>query len=189
MSDTPNVEDQGVVEESLEELKEYAKSVGLKFHPSISREKLLERIQEAELGDETPVPAVEIPDAEPVPVAERKMTEQQRRAHKRKEANRLVRIQITCMNPNKKAYEGEIFTVSNALVGTFKKYVPFNVPWHVPHIIYKQIVNRKCQIFDTPTNGPVTSRLIPEFAVQVLPPLTEKELEELARRQSMARGV
>ena len=41
------------------------------------------------------------------------------------------------MNPTKKEWEGEIITVSNALVAvTVKKYIPFAAEdgWHVPQI-------------------------------------------------------
>ncbi len=45
--------------------------------------------------------------------------------HKRRmrlirEANSLVRCRISCMNPAKKDWPGEIFTVSNAVVGTVR---------------------------------------------------------------------
>lgn len=183
MSDTPM--NDGPEEVSIEEMKAYAKELGISFHPSIGREKLQEKIDEVQDAQENTAPVEAV---EPVKESPAKGSDKEVRALKRKEANRLVRIQITCMNPNKKAWEGEIFTVSNGLVGTFKKYVPFNVPWHVPYIIYKQIVNRKCQIFLTPRKGPVTSKLIQEFSVQELPPLSEKELKDLANRQAMAKG-
>ena len=32
-------------------------------------------------------------------------------------------------------------------------------------------------------------KLIKEFAIEVLPPLTKEELEELARRQAMAKAI
>lgn len=180
MTTTPEVNDNEKTEESLDDLKAYAKELNVSFHPSIGREKLLEKIAIAE---------EEAKEQESSAPPEKKVNdEQKKRIQKRRDANRLVRVQITCMNPNKKAWEGEIFTVANSVVGTFRKYIPFNVPWHVPNIIYKQLLNRKCQVFHTPRKGPVTSKLINEFSVQELPPLTEQELKELAQRQAMARG-
>jgi hypothetical protein len=85
--------------------------------------------------------------------------------------------------------------VGNAAIGTFKKYVPFNADegWHVPKVIYKQIVGRQCQVFyatkDSKGNSIRRSKLIKEFAVEVLPPLTKEELHELAQRQAMAKSV
>lgn len=120
-------------------------------------------------------------------------TPMQRKAAAIKNAKRLIRIQVTNMNPNKKDYEGEIYTVSNAVVGTFKKYVPFNVPWHVENIIYKNLINRKCQVFyntrDGRGNSVRKSKEIPELNVVVLPPLTPAEMEELRIHQARANNL
>ena len=73
--------------------------------------------------------------------------------------------------------------------------IPFNAEegWHVPKIIYNQLVQRECQVFYTVKNARGQStrkgKLIKEFAIEVLPQLTEKELTELARRQAMAKAV
>ena len=114
---------------------------------------------------------------------------------RRKEANELIRIRVTCMNPNKREWDGEIFTTGNSTLGTLKKYVPFNADegWHVPRAIYNQIIERQCQIFvtkkDSRGNTTKEGKLIKEFAVEVLPNLTVEELEELARKQAMARSI
>ena len=111
------------------------------------------------------------------------------------EATKLVRIRVTCMNPAKKEWEGEIITVGNAGVGTYKKYIPFNADegWHVPNIIYQALQERQCQVFvSSKTKNGVTIRqgkLIKEFAIEVLPPLTEEELKDLAQRQAMAKSI
>ena len=125
------------------------------------------------------------------PVAEPEMD----RAALQKSASELMRIRVTCMNPAKKEWEGEIFTVGNAVVGTFKKYVPFNADegWHVPRIIYEQLKDRECQVFttvrDSRGNSTRKGKLIKEFAIEVLPNLTEEEIKELAQRQAMAKSV
>ena len=73
--------------------------------------------------------------------------------------------------------------------------MPFNADegWHVEQIILNQIKQRECQVFvkKRGPNGLQTSegKLIKEFAVEVLPALTEKELKELAQRQAMASGA
>jgi len=116
-------------------------------------------------------------------------------ARLRKEASRLIRIRISCMNPNKKEWEGEVFTVSNSAVGTHKKFVPFNNEdgWHVPNIIYKHLLERECQIFQT-VKGPRGNKirkgkLIKEFAIEVLTPLTPVEIQELATQQAMGNNI
>lgn len=172
------------VQDELATLKAQADELGLNYHPSISVAKLRDRINEHLADDAEEVVA------EPV----NEESAQARRSRKRNEALQLVRIRVTCMNPNKKEWEGEIFTVSNGLVGTHKKYVPFNADdgWHVPRIILNQIKQRQCQVFftakDERGNKTRQGKLIKEFAIEELPPLTEKERKELAQRQAMAKG-
>ncbi len=115
-------------------------------------------------------------------------------ADRRKEASRLVRCRITCMNPAKQNWTGEIVSVGSAKMGTFKKFIPYNSPepYHIPHIIYQELKERKCRIGHIVKlpNGQEVNRykLVPEFSIEVLPPLTPEELKELARRQALASG-
>lgn len=171
----------------LDSLKAKADLLGVSYHPSIGAEKLREKINAALSGqDGGKVEA---------PVKAAGETESERKARKRREASELIRIRVTCMNPFKNEWEGEIFTAGNAAVGTFKKYVPFNADegWHVPRIIYNQMVERQCQVFVTRKDERGRSiregKLIKEFAIEVLDPLTTDELAELARRQAMAQSI
>lgn len=172
-------------------LKARADMLGISYHPSIGVEKLREKIN-AKLNDQ-PDPD-SLVSSKAVETAKGEETDGQRRKRLKDEANELVRINVTCMNPAKKEWQGEIFTAGNSLVGTFKKFVPFNTTdgWHVPRILYEMIKARECQIFYTEKakNGIAIRRgkLIKEFAIDVLPPLTKDELSELARRQAMAAG-
>lgn len=170
----------------LEALKEQATSLGISFHPNISADTLLKRIKEHEQAAEAAEEAEEEAPKE-------KTKKPKTRKEIRDEALKLVRINVTCMNPAKQEWDGEIFTVGNAYVETQTKYVPFNTTegWHVPNIIYQAIKARKCQVFyNERVNGQDIRRYksIREFAIEVLPPLTEKELKELAQRQAMAKG-
>lgn len=167
----------------LEGLKARASQLGISFHPSIGLDKLREKVTAA-LTDDKP----EAKKDEP-----KKESEFQRIKRLKAEAHRLVRIRVTCMNPAKKDWEGEIFTVGNSVVGSVKKFVPFNVEdgWHVPHIMYEMLRERMCQIFvNGKTQSGVTkreSKLIREFAVEILPDLSKQELQELAQRQAMGK--
>lgn len=171
-------------------LKQRAQTLGIKFHPSIGLESLRSKVSAALTGEDAEEAA-----EEPVPEAPAAESRIQMRNRLRKEASALVRVRITCMNPNKKEWKGEIFTVSNSVVGTFRKYVQFNTEegWHVPQIILNMLKARQFQTFYTIKNERGVAvrkgKLVPEFAVEVLPPLTEKELLELSRRQAMAGGV
>ena len=187
--DTEQSVDQEVVVDELATLKARADQMGISYHPSIGLEKLREKVN-AYLAAENPEPeAPAVVEGAPVE------TEAERRQRKRREANELVRVRVTCMNPAKAEWEGEIFTAGNSLVGSFTKYVPFNADegWHVPRIILNQILQRQCQIFttvrDSRGNATRKGKLIKEFAVEIMEPLTAEELAELARRQAAQRSV
>lgn len=186
----------------LDALKAEADRIGLKYHPNIGIEKLNDRIKEhlvemaeakekAERAQVAPTPA----PAKANKVVAVEESAQEEKARIRKELMKLVRIRVTCMNPLKKEWEGEIFTTGNALIGTVKKFVPFNVGdgWHVPQIILNQIQQRKCQVFATETTAQGQKvrrgRLINEFAVEIMPPLTPAELKELADRQAATHAI
>ena len=174
--------------DQLAVVKARAQRLGIKFHPSIGLDALRSKIAEAlATSDELPSAVTET-KATPAD----KETRAEARARLRKEAGKLVRIRLTCMNPSKKDWLGEVFTVSNSVVGTYRKMVPFNNDegWHVPQFILNMIKERKFQTFYS-VKGPrgVTIRkgkLVPEFAVEIMSPLTPAELAELARRQAMA---
>lgn len=182
------VQNEDVIEmpDELSSLKARADMLGLSYHPSIGLDKLRDKVSAAIAGykDE--------PEVAPVVATE---TAQAVKARQRNEALELVRIRVSCMNPNKKEWEGEIFSIGNSLIGTQKKFVPFNNEegWHVPRCIYDMITGRECQIFvsykDARGGTIRKGKLIKEFAVEVLPPLTGEELEELARRQAMSKAV
>ena len=184
-------EDEVVVQDELDALKARANLLGVKFHPSISLEKLREKVNAAVTSDGAATSEEVAKD----PAEPKQETIGEKRKRLKTEALKLVRIRLTCMNPAKKEWEGEIITVGNSLIGSVKKFVPFNADdgWHVPHVIYQQLKERQCQIFYTATdargNKVRKGKLIKEFATEVLPPLTKEELDELARRQAMAKAI
>lgn len=160
--------------DELELLKGRADDMGLKYHPSISLDKLKAKIEEAGTPKEEPVVA--------------KVAGSKTRQEHVKEATKLVRLRIVNMNPNKRDWQGEFFSASNRVVGTIKKYVPYDVEWHVPNFIYKMIKARKFRVTKEVSNGKggkiTQNRFLPEFSVEVLPDLTPKELKELAELQA-----
>jgi hypothetical protein len=167
-------------------LKKEADDLGIAYHPKIGIDKLEGKIaQTKKVVEATPVTRV-MTEAEKISRRNTKM---------RNEAGKLIRIRLSCLNPNKKNWPGEIISVSNRVIGVFKKYIPFNaeVGYHVPNIIYQHLVERQCQIFKKipKPNGEtkVVSKLIREFAIEVLPPLTQVELDKLATVQTAKQSV
>ena len=189
---TPDIEfpeDELQTPDELTTLKARADLLQVSYHPSIGLEKLREKINAKLAEGEGEAPA------EPKDVAAEQETEAQKRLRLKREALKLIRVRITCMNPLKKEHEGEIITVSNNAVGTVKRYVPFNADdgWHVEHILLEQLRERQCQVFytakDDRGNKIRKGKQIKEFAVDILPPLTPEELKDLAQRQAMGNTI
>ena len=193
--------DNDTVQDELASLKARADLMGVAYHPSIGLEKLREKINAAieQTGDANSEDAaveqaqVAADTAASAPVAAE--TQLQFHARKKREANELVRVRVTCMNPSKSEWEGEIFTAGNSLVGSVTKYVPFNNEegWHIPRIIYNMMRDRMCQIFvtakDSRGNTTRQGKLIKEFGIEVLPDLTAEDLTELAQRQAVSHAI
>lgn len=185
-------------QDELTSLKARADMLGVTYHPSIGLEKLRDKVAEAlakDSGDKAPEPDADKAKAPAEVAAPEPETLGQRRKRLKLESLALVRIRVTCMNPAKKEWEGEIFTVGNSAIGSVTKYVPFNADegWHVPKIIYEQLLQRQCQVFYTERskNGINVrkGKLIREFAIELMPSLTKDELEELARRQAASHAI
>lgn len=169
----------------LDDLKNRATSMGVKFHPSIGIDKLRIKIQEAlDAPDDQAAQAPAVP--KPAKNAAAQPTDI------RTKALQLIRVRVTNMDPAKSAYKGEIITTGNSQIGTVKKYVAYDVPYHVPRIIYNVLRARKFQTFTNKKlpNGfsKKEGKLVNTYAIEELPPLNEKELTELKQRQIMAFG-
>lgn len=183
-----DTEDSLDMPDELTTLKARADLLGLHYHPSIGLDKLRDKVNSAAVSEDGA-------DTSQVLAQVAAESAEELRVRKRKEAGELLRLRVSCMNPAKKEWDGEIFTAGNAVVGTFKKYVPYNNEdgWHVPRIIYNQLVQRQCQIFvaikDDRGNTKRMGKVIREFAVEIMPPLSLTELHDLAQRQAMAKAI
>lgn len=105
-----------------------------------------------------------------------------------KRERRLVRCRISNLNPKKADLEGEFFTVSNEFIGNVKMFVPYGEKtedgWHIPYCIYKQLKAREFQNIRSYTDKVtkqirVDTSMRAEFAIEVLEPLTQEELDAL----------
>lgn len=186
MSQFDETTDQGEIPEQDERaaLEARAKVLNISFHTNISTEKLRERVNAAISG--TREEDSERPAKDESDVA--------RRSRLKKKASRLIRVRIHCNDPAKKDWPGEYITVGNNAVGTYRKYVPYNQdePFHLPEIIVNALREKRVQVFATKKskNGiPVReSKSIAAYAIEIVQPLTEEELAQLANSQ-MARNA
>lgn len=171
-------------EEELIALKKRADLMGIKYSNNISISTLKERINEHLEGntvEEEDVQAMQ-PKANPEGITREEMYNEQMK---------LVRLRITCMNPDKSDLAGEILTVGNRLLGTVRKFVPYGEAtdngYHVPYILYNFMKDRKYlhkgEKRDSKGNITISTRWVPEYSLEVLPQLTEKELAKLAASQ------
>lgn len=116
-------------------------------------------------------------------------------ARKRKEAHRLIRVRITCMNPVKKELQGELFTVSNDLF-TIKRMIPFHGnPTHIETAFLDMLRERKFQSFREVRRSSLSEApmqegyLVPEFAIEIMNHMTPEEMTNLSIEQSRSNRV
>lgn len=176
----------------LEVLKQRATLMNIKFSNNISVEKLREKIEAAQAKDELEVKEATVnPLGEKQEAGVKKMTLGQKI---RAEQTRLIRVRIQNLDPKKKDLPGEIITVANEYMGTVRKFVPFGEVtdngYHIPYCIYEFLKERKFINITTRKgkNGlpDIRATEAREFSIEVLPPLTEAELAQLAQAQIAA---
>ena len=171
-------------------LKQKADTLGVKYHPSIGIEALREKIN-AKMAEGESVPGVD------GPVLSQAEAEQLLRKKLIQDQMKLVRIRVTNLDPKKKDLQGEVITVGNRFLGTVRKFIPFGEAtdngYHVPFIVYTELKNRRFSQVKTRKgpNGQLfpETKLVPEYAIEVLPPLTRKELDDLKAQQAAAGGL
>ena len=186
----------------LDMLKSRAKLMGITFSNNIGLDALKTKIEEhkqaSEAKTQTQAPA-QTNEQQPEAQAEnqKKAKTISLRAHLQKEKMKLVRLRITNLDPKKKDLPGEILTVGNEYLGTVRKFVPFGEAtdngYHVPYCLYELMRDRKFLSIKT-RKGPkgqtiVEQQMVREFALEILPPLTEAELARLSAAQLSAGGV
>lgn len=176
----------------LDVLKQRATLMNIKFSNNISVEKLREKIEAAQVKDEPEVKESAVnPLGEKQEAGVKKMTLGQKI---RAEQTRLIRVRIQNLDPKKKDLPGEIITVANEYMGTVRKFVPFGEVtdngYHIPYCIYEFLKERKFINITTRKgkNGlpDIRATEAREFSIEVLPPLTEAELAQLAQAQIAA---
>lgn len=176
-------------QEELDLLKDRARMMGLAFSPNIGLDTLRERVNAQIKGEE-------IEKEEFKENLKKEETFLEMRKRLQKEQMKLVRVRISCMNPAKRDLNGEFFSVSNKFLGVVKKFIPFGEAtdngYHIPLILFNNLKARKFQqIKIKKVNGQDTheTRMVPEFAFEVLPDLTKEEIKELKDQQEAAKRL
>lgn len=119
------------------------------------------------------------------------------REHLKAEAMKMVRVRISCMNPQTAKLGSVIMTVANEYIGTVRKVVFFGEKtengYHIPQCILNALQRRKFQQIVEQRNH--LGHLVPkgrwmkEFNIEILPPLTQKELNALKERQIATNAI
>lgn len=125
----------------------------------------------------------------------------EKRAIVRASAMRLHHVRIHNLDPNDSALPGAIKTVYNKYCGKVSKYIPFGeeneVGYHVPEILLNSLREEKYTLRkEIKQRGQVSNFgvkqyktvLMPKFNIENLTPLSESEIESLAKDQK-ARGA
>lgn len=178
------------VVDQLAMLKTKADTLGVSYSPNIGVDALREKIN-AKMNGEP-----EKKEESKVSEGPREKTKMEIRQEAFLEATRLVRCRITCMNPSKADLPGEIFTVSNNVVGSIKRYIPYGEQvdgWHVENMLLDMLKEKQFQQLRTKkgANGQILpeTKWVREYAIEELPPLTPEELKVLANKQAAASGM
>lgn len=176
-------------------LKQRARMMGITFSNNISVETLKAKIQQKTDGEPNEPVTDELQNPEEPAPAPKETTRQK----VKREGMKLVRCRIMNLDPKKKDLPGEIFTVANEYLGTVRKFIPFGEVtengYHVPQCIFDMMKGRKFLNIrtykDRRNNNQirVEQNWAPEFALEVLPPLTKEEIAKLAAAQAAAGGL
>ena len=195
----PNADEQAVDELTL--LKERAKVMGIPFSNNISLETLRKRVADKMEGkDEAPEVNALTGDPEIAQALATKPLNPKANAvalRKLMHATQMrqVRVRVTNMDPKKKDLPGEIWTVANEYLGTVRKFVPYGEQtddgFHIPYCLYRLLDSKRfLHIRDVKdrTTGIVRQDKVwaKEFSLDVLPTLTQGELDRLAAAQAAA---
>lgn len=171
--------------------------LGINSSPNASVHTLRAKLAQAQSQTDPKEDSVAVSPVTPSPTPSPSQTKADSLDKAKKDALRLIRVRIQNVNPAKADLHGEIFTFANEVIGKVSKYIPYDEAgesYHVPNCIYKMLKSKKFLNVKTYTDK-ATGRIqinqswVDEFALEELPPLTPKELHELALKQKAQNNV
>ena len=166
-------------------LKEKADLLGIEYAGNISTDKLRELVNKAN-----------------EPLEDKKEDKASRTSNEpvddlvktRLELTKKIRVLVTCNDPLMKDYDTTpYYSFSNSAITLPSITVPLGVEWHIPNAYVGMLQAMECKLpvkAKDEKGRPITvRRTIKKYNVNVLPPLTVKELEELKQAQIMRDGL
>lgn len=186
-----------VTKDELSMLKDRANVMGVPFSNNIGIDALRKRIDDKLAGMSTSSEeTVEVNAFTGKTPSSDLVTTPTLRQYLFDDSMKLIRVKITNLDPKKREWPGEIKTVANKYIGTVRKFIPFgdatDEGYHIPNCILKML--KRCKYQDIKVikkNGKesITSRWVSEYAIEILPPLTQAELKQLATAQQAVGSV
>ncbi|AHC94026.1 hypothetical protein CH29_gp73 [Achromobacter phage JWAlpha] len=186
-------------------LLQRAKLMGLNVSNNIGLDTLRKKLEDHQAAQDSAAATASAPEADAAlkvnPLAQGEAAPEKPTAKPKtlrqilvEEQMKLVRLRIQNLDDKKKDLPGEVFTVANEYIGTVRKYIPYDETsdegYHVPWCIYQMLKDRMFLSIRTSKgkNGTpkVDTRWAREFSLEILPPLTEEEIERLAQAQIAA---
>lgn len=128
------------------------------------------------------------------------LTKAEVRAIVRAKAMKLTRVRVSNLDPADAAVPGAIISVVNQYLGKVSKYVPFGEEneggYHLPEVLIKELrgrtYNMRKEIKKAGSSfGVKQYKTVPmrKFAIEILPPLTKDELQNLAKDQKARNAI
>ena len=159
----------------LEALRKQADLMGITYSGNTSLEKLREKVK-----------AVQAPEGE-----EKEEAKEDAYQKLYDEKMRLIHCRVTCLNPMYKNAGGAFFSLSNAVLGSHKWFVPFNTDIHITKWLFDFLKDHtyvdRSERGTRGANGLTKTKTVntdmASFNIQELTPMTEAELKQLAADQ------
>lgn len=164
------------IQSQMEDLRYQCELRGIKVHHKFSAEKLASLINEHDNVSAATSQAID---------SGRELTPAEKLEKLRKDSMRLRRVMVTCNDPAKVAYRGEIFQAANSGMAIVRKFVPFGNTngWFVPQILINVIEEKQFRRTNTNERDARSGGLVKAYNVTYLDDLTPQEFEMLKQQQ------
>lgn len=173
-------------------LKERARKMGITFSPNIGADTLAKKIADHDVDTQGIVSNM-VEEDEAISAQTGKLakpiTARELSIRARKDAQKLIRVNVMPNDPMKAQMLGELIFAGNTQIGTLGKLIPFGTPkgYHIPVMLYKILKEKTFTFFivkrDNFGNDIVRAVQRPAYNIEVLNPLSEKAIKRIADRQ------